>query len=302
MQAVIYVTFVASALGEDAKPVVGPSFAQGSVKFQSVGVWSSEDGDVFGQLSDDFDRQQTIADDQPPTLGTNLAQIASKFVGAKFPSEESDVFAQLIDEFDDQQTLADDQPPSHGSNLAQITSKFVGAKFSSEIMDQRISDFASLDDAFDESTWHVGEEAEAFSVLTWLTNPYLYLTIALVLLGGLVATSPSSSTTIPHQPQPSQQEQTMPPVAQRLRLPEIDGAATSQLPVASRKAMVTADSVIEDNSLPLKTLAVDLPHIAVDSSIASSDNDLLQAASACRAGQPGSYGEFCRVLSESAQS
>jgi hypothetical protein len=292
-QAVICVTFVASALGEDAKPVVGPSFAQGSVKFQSVGVWSSEDGDVFGQLSDEFDRQQTIADDQPTTPGTNLAQIASKFVGAKFPSEESDVFAQLTDEFDDQQTLADDQPPSHGSNLAQITSKFVGAKFSSEIMDQRISDFASLDDVFDESAWHVGEEEEAFSVLTWLTNPYLYLTIALVLLGGLVATSPSSSTIVP---QPSQQEQTTPPVDQRLRLPENGGDSTSQLPAASRKAMVAADSVIEDNSLPVKTLA------AVDSSIASSGNDLLQAASACRAGQPGSYGEFCRVLSESAQS
>jgi hypothetical protein len=301
----ICVVLGAGAHGEDAQPAVGPSFAQGSVKFQSVGVWSQEEGDQFAQLTDDFDKHQTIADDQPPTQGRNLAQITSKFVGAKLPSEEGDVFAELFDEFDDHQTIANNQPTTQGSTLAQIASKLVGAKLSSEIMGQSLSDFASLDDAFDANAWQSVEdfeEPEAFSLLAWLTNPYLYLTIAFVLIGGLVATSPPSEP----EPQPAQQHQTSPAAAQReraaaaaaqrLQAPETDRRDGGlQLPTREQKAVNAVDTATEDLNEPIgeRKSSIDGASPPID------HKSLMQAVDACRAGEPGSYTEFCRVLNES---
>lgn len=292
----IMIVLVALGQGEDAKPAVGPSLAQGSVKLHNVGAWSKEDGDTFAQLTDEFDNQQTIADDQPPTQGRNLAQITSKFVGAKLPSEEGDQFADLMDEFDEHQTIANDQPPTYGSTLAQITSKFVGAKLSTDTMGQQMTDFASLDDAFDENTWQVGQEPEAFSVRAWITNPKLYLAIALVLLGGLVATSPSSS--------PQQQpQQTTPPLAQRR-----ESAATAAMARQQQQTSPTRLPTAQKLQVP-ETDDIDAtPHLVenAERDIVSPNetacDSLMQAADACRAGQPGSYAEFCRVLTESAQS
>jgi hypothetical protein len=288
---ILCVSATASTPQDDAKPVVGPSFAQGSMKFQSAGLLSKEEGDSFAQLADEFDAHQTIADDQPTTQGRNLAQVAAKFVGAKLPSEEGDVFAQLDDEFDSHQTIADDQPTTQGRNLAQIAAKFVGAKLPSEIMDQQMTDFASLDDAFDASVWQMEQEQQAFSLLALLTNPSLYFTIAFVLIAGLVLSSPPPAT--PEVIAPAQHQQPSPAVVARLRFPGADHTEAS-----AQNVEVVEVSKVETAAAPETSTA------SIEGPLATkmSQESLMEAASACRAGEPGSYENFCKILSGTAHS
>mmetsp|Transcript_116163 Transcript_116163/g.182742 ORF Transcript_116163/g.182742 Transcript_116163/m.182742 type:complete len:159 (-) Transcript_116163:165-641(-) len=127
--------------------------------------------------------------------GTSLAQHSMKIHRAGvFSENDGDAFGQLEDVFD---VTPNYQLAADGGVLAQITAKLGGAKVFSEFSDAQIKDFAGLDDIFGNTPGEMNtmdQEPFQFSLKAALTSPSLYVTVAILLLGFLVLTSPPTSS------------------------------------------------------------------------------------------------------------
>lgn len=233
-----------------------------------------------------------------PAVGPSLAQGALKFQGPARASEvhadPMDQFASLDDEFDDKATsvmTASEDAQAVGSSLAQGAMKFHGLTHPSEVLRLNpMADFAGLDDIFDQRAETVQAEDPEFSMLKLLANSSLYYTIALFIVGGLLLTS-----TWEHR-EPLQQQ------LQQRRVAQASMPKPAE-PAAAVEKKVEASPAAAHTAAPSRPASVSVPRLDVAAAALKADaqprvdvDALLAAADACRAGQAGSYANFCMLL------
>lgn len=170
--------------------------------------------------------------------------------------------------------------PSGGPSFAQASVKQSGAALLSEATKSGTMDrFASLDDIFDAETKDIQAEPSELSVKEVLTSPSLYFTVALVLGAGLLLTSKNDA-----QPQCNISEQ---------RKEKEEKIRQDKAAPAPQAAAATAAA--DDDAAAVKPTAATV-EMEANMPTADQQQALLAAADACKAGQAGSYENFCKLL------
>lgn len=205
----------------------------------------------------------------------------------------------------------EDPVPASGASFAQGAVKFSGAALLSETPGQTMDEFASLEDAFEYKPTGVAAQdefasledafdykanfAEAevveFDIREFLMSPALYFTISMVLFAGVFLTEPHLWV-----------HREAAPLTQDTSKPQDSVAPADTQSNFIEKDNQQADSRNVD-AAATETKKATLPSLALNSIKAEdkceeeSNPELLAAVDACRAGEAGSYANFCKVLS-----
>lgn len=244
-----------------------------------------------------------------PSTGSSLAQGALSFQGPHMVSEVSpagsDNFASLDDEFDHDIKKNE----ASGSSLAQGPVKFDGARLVSEGLSFGTDHFANLDDEFDGNMRDLLTEPTEWSAsrilsrvsataLEVLASPVLYFTIAFLMFGGLYFTSdtdrpePGLHQPVPTDASSSKESQ----LAESVESHSATGSDQRQ-PAQPEVAQPTAATPVQEKIRPPP---IDLsPDGEAEAPFDEEQAKAFRAAAeACRAGQVGSYAQFCKLLAE----
>lgn len=307
--AAVGTTAIAAEYEDAPIPTAGASFAQGTVSFQGAHVVSEslpENTDHFEQLDDEFDQHA-----QPKKAsGSVLAQGSMKFDGARLVSESlgTDQFAKLDDEFDVQMNGKEE---AFGASASDGAVKFDAFRLIADALFGRSKQFADLDDEFDdkqhkqtesrESTAFLDTAALSTYVFDVVTSPVLYFTIALLVFGSLFVTSERLPESVHQNPAPVDSacsKEGSPPESVE-QTPTPTGSKRSNLlqPAKPEVAEATATSSKVKAPAPICTDDEAQPPCEEESREELAQA-LQTAAEACRAGEAGSYANFCKLLAE----
>lgn len=191
----------------------------------------------------------------------------------------------------------EDPIPAVGPSFAQGAVKFQGKALLSEVMPPDPMDqFANLNDIFDDKALDMEAEPSEFSMAKLLKSPSLYFTIALIVGGGLLFTS-GENPALETQQATVAAEPPRPRPTPKLDLSKLSAAKQAEASPATQGAAVVAAAVAETPAEQQKApTKVEALSCEVETHEAEKPNALLAAADACRAGQAGSYANFCKLL------